>query len=242
MKEKLVSFFFLIKFKISCINRYVIVSSLIIIALLCVVLVSSFSLTSTLIEIGEKSSIALNITNKTSWKNKSVFDYNSVYMYDMNGRDIKISVKKGSKTEALETVIDYLHRSPFILLEGCTDIIISPEEIQTESVQDELIITEFEAFTYKSTMYFHDKYICEDTFWHEAGHIFDIYNGYPSQNAEFLNIYNSQKFPSIMDMSHAYCDSTYEGWAIATAVYFMSPKLFEAVDKEIYEYFDNIYN
>lgn len=235
------SFFYSIHFKIKCLNKYV-VTGLAILTVICIIVFCSFfSLTTGLMEIGEEVSPAINITHLDFWKNDRTFKCNSVYMYRKNDQKIKISLKKGASTYSLESILRFIDSSPDNLLLGCTDIIVSPDEIQTESIVDETVINEYEAFTYQTTMFFHDAYICYDTFFHEAGHIFDIHNGYPSQSSQFKEFYDSENFSNVIDMSMAACDSYYEGWAIATAVYNMKPYDLEKVYPELFDYLSEIY-
>lgn len=240
--NKICAFFYSIYyFKIKCINKYVAIGLITLLTICSVVFFSFFSLTTRLMEIGENVSPAINITHLDGWKNDRVFKYNSVYMYKKNGLKIKVSIKKGSSTYALENIIRLIDNAPSNLLLECTDILVSPDEIQTESVAEEFVITEHEAFTYKSKMFFHDAYLCNDTFYHEAGHIYDTHNNYPSQSEEFKALYESEDFGKVVKLSLAACEDSYEAWAIATAVYLMNPQTLQRVNPDVYNYFAEVY-
>lgn len=226
-----------IYFRIKCLNKYVIIGLLGLSAVCIVVFLTFFSLTSSLMEIGEKVQPALNITELDIWKDDSVFKYNAVYKYKNNGLDIKISVKKDSSTAALKRTIEMLDNAPEKLLAKCTGIIISPKKLkEAQGVPKETF-----AYTKSSMMCFYDAYLFEEVFYHEAGHLYDLNSGYPSVKEDFQKLYRSADFAKVKRLSVAKCDDCLEAWAVAVSAYFKVPQTLRQVYPEVYDHFDDIF-
>lgn len=177
----------------------------------------------------------------SSWKEKELFEKDSLYYYTGNSAIIRVEIDKGTETNALTKLVHLLDNADSDFIKKCSMIRLTGQNV-LEAANVEYEDSEYvKALTDGTKIFFNDENMTEAIFYHEMSHIYDINHDELSTKDDFQKLYNDKSYDNVISLASDVRRDSYEGWAAGSMLYWLKPDSLKEVSPDSYDYFEKLY-